>query len=57
MVIGVLVGYIAINFVSDNVFKPRFLKSGMDLPAAVSFLSVLIWGSCWGRSERFSPYL
>jgi predicted PurR-regulated permease PerM len=48
MVIGVLVGYIAINFVSDNVFKPRFLKSGMDLPAAVSFLSLLIWGFVLG---------
>jgi AI-2 transport protein TqsA len=48
MVIGVLVGYIVINFVSDNVFKPRFLKSGMDLPAAVSFLSLLIWGFVLG---------
>jgi len=48
MVIGVFVGYIVINFVSDNVFKPRFLKSGMDLPAAVSFLSVLIWGFMLG---------
>ena len=48
MVIGVLVGYIAINFVADNIFKPRFLKSGMDLPAAVSFLSVLIWGFVLG---------
>jgi len=48
MVIGVVVGYLVINFVSDNVFKPRFLKSGMDLPAAVSFLSVLIWGFVLG---------
>ncbi|MBN1628217.1 MAG: AI-2E family transporter [Thermoleophilia bacterium] len=48
MVIGVLVGYIVINFVSDNIFKPRFLKTGMDLPAAVSFLSLLIWGFVLG---------
>ena len=48
MVIGVLVGYIVINFVSDNIFKPRFLKSGMDLPVAVSFLSVLVWGFVLG---------
>ena len=48
MVIGVLVGYVVINFMSDNIFKPRFLKSGMDLPAAVSFLSVLIWGFVLG---------
>lgn len=48
MVIGVFAGYIFVNFVSDNIFKPRFLKSGMDLPAAVSFLSVLIWGFVLG---------
>jgi AI-2 transport protein TqsA len=48
MVIGVLVGYLVINFVADNVFKPRFLKSGMDLPAAVSFLSLLVWGFVLG---------
>jgi AI-2 transport protein TqsA len=48
MVIGVLVGYIVINFVADNIFKPRFLKKGMDLPPAVSFLSLLIWGFMLG---------
>ncbi|OFW59181.1 MAG: hypothetical protein A2133_00275 [Actinobacteria bacterium RBG_16_64_13] len=48
MVVGVLVGYIVINFVSDNIFKPRFLKTGMDLPAAVSFLSLLVWGFVLG---------
>jgi AI-2 transport protein TqsA len=42
------VGYVMINFVSDNVVKPRFLKSGMDLPAAASFLSLLIWGFVLG---------
>jgi AI-2 transport protein TqsA len=44
----VLVGYLVINFVADNIFKPRFLKKGMDLPAAVSFLSLLIWGFVLG---------
>jgi AI-2 transport protein TqsA len=34
--------------VADNIFKPRFLKKGMDLPAAVSFLSLLIWGFVLG---------
>jgi predicted PurR-regulated permease PerM len=46
--VGVFVGYVAINFVSDNIFKPRFLKTGMDLPVAVSFLSVLLWGFILG---------
>lgn len=46
--IGVFVGYVVINFLSDNIFKPRFLKTGMDLPVAVSFLSVLLWGFILG---------
>lgn len=46
--IGVFVGYVVINFLSDNVFKPRFLKTGMDMPVAVSFLSVLLWGFILG---------
>jgi len=46
--IGVFVGYIVINFVSDNILKPRILKTGMDLPVAVSFLSVLVWGFVLG---------
>jgi len=48
MAAGVFVGYLVINFVSDNILKPRFLRAGMDLPAVVSFLSVLIWGFVLG---------
>ena len=48
MFIGVVVGYLVINFVADSVFKPRILKKGVDLPVAVSFLSLLIWGFVLG---------
>jgi AI-2 transport protein TqsA len=48
MVIGVIVGYLVINFVADSVFKPKILKRGVDLPVAVSFLSLLVWGFVLG---------
>ncbi len=48
MVIGVVVGYLVINFVADSVFKPKILKKGVDLPVAVSFLSLLVWGFVLG---------
>jgi predicted PurR-regulated permease PerM len=48
MVIGVFVGYLLINFVADSIFKPRLLKKGVDLPVAVSFLSLLVWGFVLG---------
>jgi AI-2 transport protein TqsA len=48
MAVGVFVGYLLINLVVDNILKPRFLKSGLDLPPAVSFLSLLVWGFVLG---------
>jgi len=45
---GIFFGYVIINFISDNIFKPRVLKAGMDLPAVVGFLSVLVWGFILG---------
>jgi predicted PurR-regulated permease PerM len=48
MLIGVVVGYLVINFVADSVFKPKILKRGVDLPVAVSFLSLLVWGFALG---------
>ena len=48
IIIGVIAGYLIINFLSDNIFKPKLLKSGMDLPPAVSFLSLLVWGFVLG---------
>jgi AI-2 transport protein TqsA len=46
--VGVVVGYLVINFVTDSVFKPKILKRGVDLPVAVSFLSLLVWGFVLG---------
>jgi hypothetical protein len=48
MLIGVVVGYLVINFVADSVFKPKILTRAVDLPVAVSFLSLLVWGFVLG---------
>jgi predicted PurR-regulated permease PerM len=40
----VLVSYILINFVVDNVIKPRFVGGKLDLSPLVVVLSLLFWG-------------
>ena len=42
--IGVLAGYVVINFLVDNVIKPRFVGSRLDLSPLVVVLSLLFWG-------------
>ena len=41
---GVVIGYIAINFISDNIVKPRFVGGRLDLSPLVVVLSLLFWG-------------
>jgi predicted PurR-regulated permease PerM len=33
-----------INFLVDNVIKPRFIEEGVNISASVTFLSLVIWG-------------
>lgn len=40
----VVAGYTLINFLVDNVFKPRFVGESLDLSALVVVLSLLFWG-------------
>ena len=42
--IGVVAGYVVINVIVDNVFKPRFVGQSLDLSALVVVLSLLFWG-------------
>lgn len=42
--ITVLAGYVVINFLVDNVIKPRFVGSRLDLSPLVVVLSLLFWG-------------
>ncbi len=40
----VLVGYVIINTVSDNIVKPHMMGSETDLSALAVFLSLVLWG-------------
>jgi predicted PurR-regulated permease PerM len=39
----VVIGYWAINFVGDNILKPKFLKKSLDVSIMVILLSLLFW--------------
>ncbi len=41
---AVLAGYIVINTLMDNIVKPRFVGSRLDLAALTVVLSLLFWG-------------
>ncbi len=40
----VTVGFIVINFLVDNVMKPRFVGESLDLSPVVVVLSLVLWG-------------
>jgi AI-2 transport protein TqsA len=44
----VLAGFLVLNFVVDNLFKPRFMQSGLDVPPIVGLLSLVIWAYLLG---------
>jgi predicted PurR-regulated permease PerM len=40
----VIVAYIVINFLVDNVVKPQFIEKGVNISVTVTFLALLVWG-------------
>jgi AI-2 transport protein TqsA len=46
----ILAGYIVLNFIVDNLIKPRFMQSGLDVPPLLGLLSLLVWGYLLGPS-------
>jgi predicted PurR-regulated permease PerM len=44
----VLVGIIAMNFLVDNLIKPRFMSSGLDVTPLVGLVSLIVWGFLLG---------
>jgi AI-2 transport protein TqsA len=46
----VLAGFLVLNFVVDNIVKPRFMKSGLDVPPIVGLLSLLVWAYLLGAT-------
>ena len=39
----VIVGYIVLNFVAENILKPRTMKQGLEISPLLTILSVIIW--------------
>jgi predicted PurR-regulated permease PerM len=46
----ILAGYVVLNFIVDNLIKPRFLQSGLDVPPLLGLLSLVVWGYLLGPS-------
>ena len=46
--LAVLAGFLVLNFVVDNLIKPRFMQSGLDVPPLVGLLSLVIWAYLLG---------
>ena len=44
----VLAGFLVLNFVVDNVIKPRFMQSGLDVPPLLGLLSLVVWAYLLG---------
>jgi predicted PurR-regulated permease PerM len=40
----VIGAFILINFLVDNVIKPRFIEEGVNISVTVTFISLIIWG-------------
>ena len=40
----IIVAYVLINFLVDNVIRPRFIQEGLNLSATVTFISLILWG-------------
>jgi len=44
----ILAGYVVLNFIVDNLIKPRFMQTGLDLPPLLGLLSLVVWGYLLG---------
>jgi AI-2 transport protein TqsA len=44
----ILAAFVMLNFVVDNLVKPRFLRSGLDVPPLLGLLSLVVWAYLLG---------
>jgi predicted PurR-regulated permease PerM len=44
----VLAAFLVLNFIVDNVVKPRVMQRGLDVPPIVALLSLMIWAYLLG---------
>ncbi len=46
--VAVVIGYFVINFVAENVLKPRLIRSGIDMSLLEIFISLIFWNFVLG---------
>jgi predicted PurR-regulated permease PerM len=44
----ILAGYLVLNFIMDDLIKPRFMQRGLDVPPLLGLLSLLVWSYLLG---------
>jgi AI-2 transport protein TqsA len=44
----ILAGYIVLNFIVDDLIKPRFMQTGLDVPPLLGLLALVVWGYLLG---------
>ncbi len=44
----VVIGYLAINFVAENILKPRLIRTGIDMTLLEIFVSLIFWNFILG---------
>jgi len=44
----VVVGYVLISFINDNIIRPRLIKHGFEMNFVEMFFSLLFWGWVFG---------
>jgi AI-2 transport protein TqsA len=44
----ILAGYVVLNFIVDNLIKPRFMQRGLDVPPLLGLLSLVVWSYLLG---------
>jgi AI-2 transport protein TqsA len=44
----ILAGFLVLNFVIDNLIKPRFMQRGLDVPPLLGLMSLVVWSYLLG---------
>ncbi len=44
----ILAGFLVLNFIIDNLIKPRFMQRGLDVPPLLGLLSLVVWSYLLG---------
>jgi predicted PurR-regulated permease PerM len=51
--IGIVIAYLVIQFIDNNILVPRIVSSKVQINAMISIIAVLLGGSLWGVSGMF----